>query len=118
MPGKYNFKIYRGETLRRVFIYKDATETAVDLSGYSARLQVRAKIDDTDVLLSLTTDNGGIEIVPLEGKIILHATAAATTAMTWTEGVYDLELYYMDGLVEDVTRLVEGRVSTVKEVTR
>ena len=79
----------------------------------------RKKVDDADPpLVVLTTENGKIEIIPDEGKIVLSITAAETKDYNWTEAVYDLELVIIDNITEIVTRLIEGRVTAFKEVTR
>jgi len=118
MPGKTNLKIYKGATFRHVFIWKDGDEVPLNITGYTARMQVRKKIDDVATLLELTTENGGITITPLEGKIALYVSAEATAALTWVDGVYDLEMIIQIDGVDDVTRLVEGKVTVFKEVTR
>jgi hypothetical protein len=88
---------------------------AVDLTGYTARMQIRASVAATNTLLELTTENGGIVLDPTTGKVTLTATAVQTAAMTFTSGVYDLELVDATGAV---TRLAEGSVAVSREVTR
>lgn len=118
MPGKLNLKIYKGETFRHVLRWQDESETPINLTNYSARMQVRKKIDDVTPLLSLTTENGGIELGGTAGTITLYISAADTTALTWTDGVYDLEVAVVVGAIEEVVRVVEGKIVTYKEVTR
>ena len=66
------------------------------------------------VLLSLTTENGGIALDD-GGKVIeISITAAQTEALTKSAGVYDLELVSPGGVV---TALLEGAVSVASEVT-
>ncbi|CAM5591887.1 hypothetical protein [Rhodanobacter lindaniclasticus] len=86
----------------------------VDLGGYTARMQVRASVAAADVLLELTTENGGITL-DSDGTVTLQASATATAAMAWTRGVYDLELVDGGGVV---TRLAAGSVEVSREVTR
>jgi hypothetical protein len=119
MPGKLNLKINKGETFRHLLKWQDANETPVDLTGYSARMHIRSDIDATSTLIELTTVNQKITFPNEEdGEILIKLTAAETAAITWDSAVYDLELVSMDGLEEVVTRLVEGKVSVTKEVTR
>jgi hypothetical protein len=116
MAGKLNLKINQGETFRHTLLWKDSNEVAIDLTGYTARMHVRAKIEDTSTLIVLTTENGRIVISnPAQGEIKLYISATDTTTMTWTSGVYDLEMVNAGG---DVIRLIEGKVSVTKEVTR
>lgn len=86
----------------------------VDLTGFTARMQIRASVGAEETLLELTTSNGGINI-QVEGLISLTITAEQTEAVDWLSAVYDLELVSPAGLV---TRLVEGEISVSKEVTR
>ena len=87
--------------------------TPMDLTGYTARLAVKDKIGGT-VLLSLTTENGGIAIDNTKKTITLTVAATETDDFTWTRGVYDLEMVSPTGVV---TALISGRVSISKEVT-
>lgn len=87
----------------------------LDLTGYTGRMQVRANQAAQDVLLELTTENGGINITGPTGTIEMRSTAAATAALTFGGGVYDLELTATDGFV---TRLAQGAVTVSREVTR
>ena len=87
--------------------------TPMDLTGYTARLAVKDKIGGT-VLLSLTTENGGIAIDNTKKTITLTVAATETDDFTWTRGVYDLEMVSPTGVV---TALISGSVSISKEVT-
>lgn len=86
-----------------------------DLTGCTARMHVRRKLEDTNILVSLTTENGGIALGGVDGTITLGLTAAQTSAITWATGVYDLEIIFATGLVR---RLLAGNVTVSKEVTR
>ena len=87
--------------------------TPHDLASYTARMSIKDKIGGT-VRLSLTTENGGITLSNTDKTITLAITATATAALTWTSGVYDLELISSGGFV---TSLMNGSVSVTKEVT-
>jgi ubiquitin-activating enzyme E1-like protein len=85
------------------------------LTGYTARMQVRATIAASSALLDLTTANGGVTLGGTAGTIRILATATQTAALTINEGFYDLEL--IDG-AGAVRRLLKGSVTVSKEVTR
>lgn len=89
----------------------------MNLTGYTARMQIRASHMNETVLADLTSVNGGLTITPLMGKIDRHLTAAKTQTivLTNTPAVYDLELVASNG---EVTRLVQGSVFISPEVTR
>lgn len=86
----------------------------VDLTGYTARLQIRKSIKAPDVLLELTTENGGISINVPAYTITLNISATATAALTWTEGVYELEM--VKGPL--VVPLVRGAARVTREIAR
>lgn len=115
MAGEYDLEILQGETYSKQFIWKDSAGVEVNLTGYTARMQVRqSKASDT-VLLELTTANGRIALGGSAGTIDLSLNATTTAAITWKRGVYDLELVASNGVVK---RLLEGEVTVSKEVTR
>lgn len=107
--------IERGANFNLTFRWRDSAGALIDLTGYTARMQVRSSIDADAVLLSLTTENGGIVLGGANGTVELVMIAAQTAAQTWLKGVYDLELVRSDGYV---TRFVQGAIATYKEVTR
>jgi hypothetical protein len=87
----------------------------VDLTGCTARMQVRETVTSTVLLLDLTTANGRIIITPLTSKIQILVDVITTTALLTLGGVYDLEIVFPD---TTVTRLVEGKLAFIDEVTR
>jgi hypothetical protein len=115
MPAsKYDLKIEQGADFLLSVAWADSAGSPVDLSGYSARAQVRASHNSPDVLLSFDSSKGSIELGGEEGTILLTATAEATSKVA-SGGVWDLELIDSTGKVK---RLLEGRVRLSKEVTR
>lgn len=88
--------------------------TPVSLSMYTARMQIRQKLGDENVLLSLTTENGGIAIDNTAKTITLTMTAEQTAFLTFNAAVYDLELIQEN----IVTRFAQGNLVLSREVTR
>ena len=114
MPAAiYDFEIEQGTTLNKGLVWKDSTGALVDLSGYTARMQLRPSVSSDTVLLELTTENGGITLGGATGEIFLHFTEANTSPLT-KGGVYDLEVI----IGGKVKRLIQGAISISKEVTR
>lgn len=111
----YNFQIEQGATLLKPVAWKDSTGAAVNLTGYTARMQVRQSASAEEVLLELSTENSKISLTPLTGTITLIFSAATTAAIDWKRGKYDLELISPDGTV---TRLIEGEITVSREITR
>jgi hypothetical protein len=87
----------------------------VDLAGFTARMQMRAKLDDTAVIKELTTTNGGIIINNTTKTVQLYMSATETAAFSFQNAVYSLELVSSGG---EVTQLINGTISLVREVTR
>lgn len=86
----------------------------VDLTGYTARMQIRGKLEDTEFIHELTTENGGITINTTDSTLTLTISATATALFTFSTAVYSLEL--ISGTV--VTPFVNGTITMYKEVTR
>jgi len=89
--------------------------TPVNLAGMTGRMEIKDKVGGT-VLLSLTTENGGIAIDNTKKTITLKISAAATALLAWRTGVYDLEMVSSD-TDPVVTALMSGKVSVTQEVT-
>jgi len=85
------------------------------LTGWIARMDIREDIDDATPLVALTSAGGDIVINTTTAEIQITITATVTAALDFEEGVYDLELEDSSG---NVTRLTEGVVTFIKEVTR
>lgn len=87
----------------------------VDLAGYTARMQIREKIDSTEVIKELTTENNGITVNNTTKTININISATDTAAFTFASAVYSLEMVSGTGVV---TPLAGGNLSLVREVTR
>lgn len=115
-PAKLKFTIYQGATFRKRLTWKAGTPAVpVDLTGCTARMQVRAEVESETPLLSLTTENDRITLGGAAGTIDLYVSDEDTAEITWEGGVHDLEIEHPSG---EVTRLAEGSVSVSPEVTR
>lgn len=119
--SKLNLRIEQGATYVGPGRYGKATlkngtpPVPTDLTGCSARMHIREKLESTSILLELTTENGRIALGEASGTITLNLSAAETAALPWTAAVYDLELVFASGFVR---RLLKGSVTVIKEVTR
>ena len=108
--------IEAGSTFRRLINIATSSGDPVDLSGYTARAQVRESVSSPTVLAEWTTQNGRLAITNgTQGEITWLISATETAGYTWPEGVWDLELVAPSGEVE---RLLEGRIVVSPEVTR
>lgn len=116
--GSYDLNIEQGSTFEQEFIWQD-TQTPpqpIDLTGYTARLQIRTSYEAATPEIELTTANGRITLGGLLGTITLLLTDDETAALDWpSPAVYDLELESASGRV---TRLLKGKATLDPEVTR
>lgn len=114
VPGKYNIVCPQGSTLDQQLTYS-IDDVDVNLTGYSARMQVREKHTSTSTVLNLTNTNGGIVLGGVAGTINIVVTASQSSGLAAKEYVYDLELVSSGSVV---TRLIEGKFIVTPEVTR
>jgi hypothetical protein len=114
LPQTLDLLIPQGATFSRVIRWK-ADNANVNLTGYTARMQLRTSAEAITTLEDLTTENGGITLGGTAGTITLSLTATETAALPATRAVYDLELVSSGGVV---TRLVEGVVTITRNITR
>lgn len=114
--AKLKLAIEQGATFRKVLTWKAGTPAVpVNLTGCTARMQIRKEIANATPYVTLTTENGGIVLGGAAGTIELIITPTATAAITWASGVYDLEIVFSP---TEVRRLVYGPVTVSPEVTR
>jgi len=124
VPGTYNIKIYKGSTWSITLEAKDAQGIAMDFADYnSMRMQIRAPfikgVPTGPALLELTTANDRISLQSANTQILLTLSAAVTAALTFKEGVYELEMV-KDAVVdppsvEIVDKLIRGSVTVIEE---
>jgi hypothetical protein len=113
--AKHHITIDQGATFRLQLTYK-IDGTAVDLSNYTARMQIRQEYDSESPSVSLTTAaGGGITLGGAAGTIDIEITNTQTAALPAGQLVYDLELVAPNG---DVTRLIGGNANVRPEATR
>jgi hypothetical protein len=135
LSNKYNISIWQGSTFGLTIVVKNANNTPQNLSGKSARMQIRSSYDADTAEETLTTANGEILITDAaNGEMYLELTAARTAnievdlsslssvKISDTETVriprstyvYDLEL----SDTNEVKKILYGSVDVYGEVTR
>lgn len=124
--GKYNFIIEQGATTNFEIQYKDSSNNPIDLTDYNGRMSIKSAIGGTDYInlssslgpcgtgLNFSGSNGTTP--PTSGSIGIYISAVSSSALDFTEGVYDLEIYSGSNC-EYVIRLLEGKVQLSKQVT-
>jgi len=89
--------------------------TPIDLTGYTAQMQIRETLDSSTVIHEMTTSNGGIAIDTTNYSITINIPAATTRNFDFTTAVYSLELTDINAVV---TTFVTGNLTLVREITR
>ena len=128
--GKYNFVIEQGATTDFEVQYTDSLGNPVDLTDYTGRMQIRSTYaQDSGTLFltlssSLASDGTGLNFSgsngstpPTSGSIGIYIAACTSSALTFNEAKYDLEIYSGSGHCPYTVRLLEGNVKLSKEVT-
>ena len=128
--GRYSFVIEQGATTNFEIQYKDSNNAPIDLTNYTGKLQIRSTFAQNNGELyltlssSLNSDGTGLNFSgsngttpPTSGSIGIYIAACTSSALTFNEALYDLELYSGSGDCPYTVRLLEGRVQLSKQVT-
>ena len=128
--GRYSFVIEHGATTNFEIQYKDSNNSPIDLTDYTGRLQIRSTYAQNNGELYLTLsssinpDGTGLNFSgsngstpPTSGSIGIYIAACTSSALTFNEAKYDLEIYSGSGHCPFTVRLLEGNVKLSKEVT-
>jgi hypothetical protein len=113
-PGRFNFSIYQGDTFSTAPAWK-INNSYVNVTGYTADMQVRQDVDSASIIVELSTSNGRIVAGTTDGKFTLTLTAAETAALPPGNYVYDLEVTSTGGTV---TKILTGGFAVIAEVTQ
>jgi hypothetical protein len=123
--GRYSFVIEQGATLNLELQYKDSNGNPIDLTDYNGRMQIRPSISSDTVYItlssSLAADGTGLNFSgsngttpPTSGSIGVYISAISSSALTFEQAVYDLEI----SSGSFVSRILEGQVKLSLNVTR
>lgn len=105
--------VEQGATFDLLLTWMDKSGDLIDLTDYTARLQVRDFPGAGQVLLEMTTENGMIQLGGSAGTIRLFMDMDETAALSFDSGKYQLELYPPTTGTE---RLLKGRYIIDKEI--
>lgn len=114
MAGQKNFEVDQNTTFTFIVEYKDSDGDPIDLTGASAKLQVRDTKGGPKLAFTLTSPSGGITIDAPSGKITVTMTPAQTNKLFYPKSSYDLMVTELNSVK---TKLVEGFIMLSRSVT-
>jgi len=110
--------MFQGSSWQFTLTWKDNANQLVNLTGYSAKMQIREG-EESPVLMELNTSNGRILLGGASGFISLKLTATETGSFVssdWANPhMYDLEV---DDGTGKITKLIWGPLANNREITR
>ena len=114
MAGQKNFDVDQNATFSFVVEYKDEDGNAIDLTGASAKMQVRDVKGGSKLAVTLTSPSGGIIINGPLGKLTVTLTPTQTNKLFYPKSVYDIMV--IDSNVNKI-KLLEGFMTLNRSVT-
>jgi len=115
MTAHYDIEVDQEAYYSQLFTWKDSNLNPQNITGFSAKMQIREDADDEDPALVTLQDGSGITLGGTAGTILVTMPASETASLPDGNLVYDL-------LIIDPSnhpkRLLEGRVIVAKAVTR
>jgi hypothetical protein len=110
----YDISAEQGSDYLATITYKNSSGVLVNLTGYTARMQVRRTLSSDDAYLRLTSA-GGLALGGAAGTIGITISAAAMETVPSGSYVYDLEIIDTNG---KVTKILKGDFEVAGEATR
>jgi hypothetical protein len=107
--SRTNFTIGQGTTWSVTVTYTDVTGTAIDLTGYSVRAEMKRNFSDSTAAQTITCT-----LTDAENGVITLSLTAAQTKLLSGDYLYDLEIQSAGGAI---SRLLNGTITIDKEVT-
>jgi hypothetical protein len=114
MAGQKNFEVDQNATFSFIIEYKDNNGLPIDLTGATAKMQVRDTKGGTKLAFSLTSPAGGITITPLLGKLTIKMTPTQTSKLFYPKSSYDIMV--TDSNTNKI-KLLEGFITLSRSVT-
>jgi len=107
--GKYDLVVDQGADFALALTLTKAG-SAINLDGYTARAHIRATKESsnyTPFAFSFTDRSAG--------KVTMSLSSSASSNMSAGQYLYDLEIV---ASTDAVTRILEGKVTLIREITR
>ena len=120
--GILDIKCDIGATLDFTATYNEKDSgNLINLTGYTAKMQVRDKKPDSEAILTLTSDaGGGITLGGALGTLKIHIKNTQTAALPVGDYYYDLVLSVFNSQLNEtvVKKSLRGIFSVIQGVTR
>ena len=114
MAGQKNFEVDQNATFSFIVEYKDNNGLPIDLTGSTAKMQVRDTKGGSKLAFSLTSPAGGITITPLLGKLTIKITPTQTNKLFYPKSSYDIMVTDSNG---NKIKMLEGFLTLSRSVT-
>lgn len=114
MAVQKNFEVDQNTTFTFIIEYKDSNGDPINLTGASAKLQVRDTKGGSKLAFTLTSPSSGITIDSALGKLTVRMTPTQTNKLFYPKSSYDLMLTDSNAVK---TKLVEGFLTLSRSVT-
>lgn len=114
MASQKNWEVDQNATFTFSIEYKDSNDNPIDLTGSTAKMQVRDTKGGSKLAFTLTSPAGGITIDGPNGKITIRMTPTQTNKLFYPKSSYDL-MITDSNLVK--TKLIEGFLTLSRSVT-
>lgn len=110
MPGVYNIKAYRGDTLERTFTIKDGSNNPISLATAAMKVQVR-KHPDGEVYMTFT-EGDGLTVGGVDNNVVTMSKVVALDGCVYR---YDLQATFASG---EVTTYLKGAFIVTEDITQ
>lgn len=114
MAVQKNFTVDQNTTFTFEVVYKDSTQAPINLTGCSAKMQVRDTAGGSKLAFTLSSPSSGIIINGSAGKITVKMTPTQTNKLFYPKSSYDLMLTDTNS---NKTKLIEGFITLSRSVT-
>jgi len=114
MAGQKNFEVDQNATFSFIVEYKDNNGSPIDLTGSTAKMQVRDTKGGSKLAFSLTSPAGGITITPLLGKLTIKMTPTQTNKLFYPKSSYDIMVTDSNS---NKIKIIEGFLTLSRSVT-
>jgi len=115
MAVKKNWEVDQNATFKFEIQYtQDDEVTPIDLTGATAKMQVRDTAGGTKLAFTLTSPDGGITIDGPTGTINVIATPTQTSKLFYPKSSYDMMVIDSNG---NKIKMIEGFMTLERSVT-